>query len=132
LPEPWVMNEAAELVVPAGSFKYDPPNIHGVQYHIGLFKNTIKQWRIQYPGMIAFIHIDSDLYSSCVTVLEELNKQIVPGTVIVFDEMFETIYYKDWREGEYRAFQEWQKTYNRKVYELGRTEYGEASYRILE
>jgi predicted O-methyltransferase YrrM len=132
LPEPWVMNTAEGLVVPAGSFKYDPPNIHGVRYHIGLFKDTIKQWRTRYPGMIAFIHIDSDLYSSCVTVLEELNKQIVPGTVIVFDEMYETVMYKDWQEGEYKAFQEWQKTYNRKVYELGRTEYGESSYRILE
>jgi len=132
LPEPWVMCAKTNWVVPKGSFKYDPPDISKVVYHVGLFEDTIKKWKDEYPGMIAFMHIDSDLYSSCVTVLEELNRQIVPGTVIVFDEMFESIRYKNWEQDEYKAFNEWKQKHNRKVYELGRTEFGESSYRILK
>ena len=51
----------------------------------------------------AFIHIDSDLYSSAKTVLTLLQKQIVSGTVIVFDEYFN---YPNWQQHEFRAFQE--------------------------
>lgn len=132
LPEPWVMCEENNWVLDTGRFKFDCPNIHGVQYHIGLFADTIPKWKEEYPGMISFMHIDSDLYSSCVTVLDELNRQIAPGTVIVFDEMYETVRYKDWEQGEYKAFNEWKEKYNRKAYELGRTSYGEASFRILQ
>ena len=131
LPEEWVMQKETR-VIPAGAFKYDPPRIHGVKYRIGLFENTIPKWIEDCPGMIAFLHIDSDLYSSCVTILELLNKQIVPGTVIVFDEMFEGLFYTEWREGEYKAFNEWMKKHDRKVFELDRTEYGEASFRIIQ
>ena len=131
LPEEWVMQKETK-VYPAGAFKYDPPNISGVEYRIGLFEDTIPKWIEDCPGMIAFLHIDSDLYSSCVTVLELLDKQIVPGTVIVFDEMFEGLFYTEWREGEYKAFNEWMERHDRKVFELNRTEYGEASFRIIK
>lgn len=130
LPEEWVM--ADEYTVPAGSWKHDPPDIHGVEYFVGLFADTLPKWKESHPGMIAFLHIDSDIYSSCVTVLEELNKQIVPGTVIVFDDMFGTLRYQNWEEGEFKAFQEWLEKYDRHAFELGRTADGEASYRILQ
>ena len=44
------------------------------------FKETIKH------SPIALLHVDCDLYSSTVTVLNNLRENIVPGTVIVFDE----------------------------------------------
>lgn len=130
LPESWEMNEG--YIVPAGSFKHSPPEIEGVEYRIGLFEDTIPIWKKEHPGRIAFLHIDSDLYSSCVTVLTALNDQIHPGTVIVFDEIFETERHKNWREGEYKAFNEWKEKYNRKAYQLSTGGYGEASFRILQ
>jgi len=129
LPEQWHMHP--DYIVPKGSWKYDPPDIDNVVLHIGLFEDTLPKWVAKHPGMIAFLHFDADLYSSCVTVLEYLNHQIVPGTVIVFDDMFETERYQNWREGEHRAFEEWKKKYNRKAHLLEKTTDGEASYRIL-
>jgi len=130
LPEEWVMGEG--LVFPAGSFKYAQPEIEGVEYRTGWFKDTIPTWKENHQGRIALLHVDADLYSSCVTILTELNDQIVPGTVIVFDEMYETWRHKNWKQGEYKAFNEWKKAYNRKVYPLATGSYGEASFRILQ
>ena len=130
LPEDWIMSD--DLIIPAGSWKYDQPDIRGVEYMVGEFSDTIPEWKETHPGMIAFIHIDSDLYSSCVTVLEELNKQIVPGTIIVFDDMYETPRYKNWEEGEYKAFLEWKEKYEREAFELNRTRDGEATFRIIK
>ena len=130
LPEDWDMGEG--IVFNAGSFKYDQPEIDGVEYRVGWFKDTIPVWKQEHHGRIAFLHIDSDLYSSCVTILTELNDQIVPGTVIVFDEMYETWRHKNWKNGEYKAFNEWKTAYNRKAYPLATGGYGEASFRIVQ
>ena len=82
--------------------------------------------------MISFMHIDSDIYSSAVTILTELNHQIVPGTILVFDDMYGTERYQNWQNGEYKAFEEWKAEYKRKVHEIDRTEDGEASFRVLK
>ncbi|MDQ3475291.1 MAG: class I SAM-dependent methyltransferase, partial [Actinomycetota bacterium] len=52
---------------------------------------------------MAIAHIDSDLYSSAVFVLQQLRPRMVDGTVIVFDEFYN---YPGWRGHEYRAWQE--------------------------
>jgi len=49
------------------------------------------------------VHVDSDLYSSAVTVLEGLASRVVAGTIILFDEY---INYPGWEQDEFRAFQE--------------------------
>jgi len=49
------------------------------------------------------MNIDCDIYSSTKTVLEIFSKQIIPGTVIVFDEYIGNT---NWREDEFKAFQE--------------------------
>ena len=76
----------------------------------GWFDDTLPKWKKNHSEQIKFLHVDSDLYSSCVTILEELNKNIVPGTVILFDELFG---YPYWKEGEWKAFQEWLSYYDR-------------------
>lgn len=129
LPEAWTMSE--DLVVPAGAWAFEPPEIDGAEYVIGLFGDTLPQWKESHQDPVSFLHIDSDLYSSCATVLDELNEQIIPGTVIVFDDMFGTPRYKNWREGEYKAFGEWIEKYGRQVAEIDRTTDGEASYKII-
>ena len=40
------------------------------------------------PKSVGFVHIDVDLYSSTVTVLEFIKKFLVSGTVILFDDWF--------------------------------------------
>lgn len=76
-----------------------------------LFKNKINN------GPIALLHVDCDLYSSAVTVLNELRDNIVPGTVIIFDEY---INYPGWELDEFRAWQEHVKKYNVKYEYIGR------------
>ena len=74
-----------------------------VRLHEGWFEDTLPAFCQQYPGPVAFLHLDADLYSSTRTVFDLLGDRIVPGTVIAFDEFFN---YPGWREGEYRAFHE--------------------------
>ncbi|MHB1348510.1 MAG: class I SAM-dependent methyltransferase [Desulfobulbaceae bacterium] len=99
LPEQWGN-------VPAGKFTRhgDLPEVReNVRLHVGWFDRTLPGFLEAHPEKAAFIHIDSDLYSSAKTVLDALRPRIVPGTVIVFDEFFN---YPGWQEHEYKAFRE--------------------------
>jgi hypothetical protein len=130
LPEDWEMSD--EYVVKAGDFKYDKPKgFNNVIFHEGWFEDTIPEWKNKYPAKISFLHIDSDLYSSAKTVLTELNERIVSGTILVFDDMYETERYQNWENGEYKAFEEWKAEYKRRVQEINRTDDGESSFRVL-
>jgi predicted O-methyltransferase YrrM len=52
---------------------------------------------------VAFIHVDVDTYTPTKTILENTQKHFVPGTIIVFDELFG---YPGWREHEFKALEE--------------------------
>jgi len=98
LPESW------RTGFPRGAFKQElpavPPN---VTLHKGLFSDTLPQFLIGNPGPTALLHVDCDLYSSTVCVLDALTKSIKSGTVIVFDEYFN---YPGWKLHEHRAWHE--------------------------
>jgi len=126
LPENWAITP--HVIFAKGSFKYDPPDIVNTVLVPGWFEDSIPQWKEQNAGPIAFIHIDSDLYSSCITILAELNDQIIPGTILLFDELLE---YHNWEEGEWKALQEWLETHNRKVFQLD-TYQTQATYRVIK
>ena len=132
LPIAWRMGP--DKIYMKGSFKCDEPTIEGVEMWVGEFDQTIPRWKEQYPGGISFIHIDSDLYRSCRTVLLQLNDRIVPGTVLLFDQYYnnENADYIYWRQGEYRACYEWCEQYNREIYELSRSEKGAAAFRVIQ
>ena len=86
---------------------------------VGWFDQTLpgfKQNKIK-NGPIALLHVDCDLYSSTVTILKHLRENIVPGTVIVFDEY---INYPGWQLDEFRAWQEHCKMYGVKYEYIGR------------
>lgn len=69
----------------------------------GWFNETLPEFVKEHTQPCAFVHVDCDLYSSTKTVFEALNRQLVKGTVLVFDEFFN---YPGWRNGEYKALME--------------------------
>jgi len=70
---------------------------------VGWFNETLPGFVERHLEPVALLHVDCDLYSSTVTVLDCLRNQIRPGTVIVFDEY---INYPGWQLDEFRAWQE--------------------------
>jgi predicted O-methyltransferase YrrM len=95
--------------LPKGYFKENvenlkfEPNVHLV---IGWYNDTVQKFSIQNKQPASFINIDCDLYSSTKEVLYGLNINIMPGTIIYFDEFYDN--------GEYKAFKEWIEDTNRK------------------
>jgi hypothetical protein len=88
------------------------PQIEGVQFLAGWFEETIPQY-LEQAEPIALLHIDCDLYSSTVTILEALRPYIVKDTIIVFDEwLYTQLDNKKGNLHEQRAFIEWVKKYD--------------------
>jgi len=84
------------------------PQVDGARFIKGWFKDTIPKFIKDYDKPCALLHIDSDIYSSAVDVLESLQHKIIPGTVIMFDEL---IGYNAWKLHEYKAFIEFVEKY---------------------
>ena len=99
LPEPWGQH-------PQGIYSLGgqlPEIGDNVRLYRGLFKDTLPEFLATHRQPVRFAHIDCDLYRSTETVLESIHRQIVPGTILVFDEY---LCNPRWREDEFRAFQE--------------------------
>ena len=92
---------------------------HNCQLWVGWFNETLPKFKekIQLTRPIALLHVDCDLYSSTVTILNSLKDNIVPGTVIVFDEY---INYPGWQLDEFKAWQEHCKMYGVNYEYIGR------------
>lgn len=75
-----------------------------VEFVVGWFNESLPQFLSTQAGLVSFIHVDSDLYSSAISVLSLLTTRIQPGAVLVFDEL---INYPGFREGEMRALYDW-------------------------
>jgi len=99
LPESW-HSEAKGSYSTKGVIPSVPQN---VTLHDGWFEETLPGFVEKYPEPVRFMNIDCDIYSSTKTVLENFAKQIIPGTVIVFDEYIGN---EHWRKDEFKAFQE--------------------------
>ena len=132
LPEAWVRSHNGLRRSNKGDFSLEkPPRVEpNVELVIGYLEKTLPAWKRQMTGPISFMHIDTDLYSSCMTIFKNLNDQIVPGTVIVLDELrdwSEQGAYDRWKEGEWAALEEWIMTCDRKVEVLSRTDWIEGS-----
>ena len=69
--------------------------------HKGWFDKTISEYNNS--NEIAFINLDCDIYSSTKTVLDELGNKITTGTIILIDDFFN---YRNWKQYQYKAFQE--------------------------
>jgi hypothetical protein len=95
----------------------------------GWFSNTLPDFMEKESENVAFLHIDCDLYSSTKTIFDFLAERIVAGTVLVFDEYFN---YPGWRNGEFKAFQEFCCNKSVKFEYIGYCRYSEqVAVRIL-
>jgi transposase-like protein len=109
LPEDWVDPETGERQDEGykGCFdlqgEFPSKRFHNIKYVKGWFDESLPSFVEENTGPVAFLHIDSDLYSSAKTIFDCLEKQIVPGTVILFDEFYN---YQGYQAHEYRAFKE--------------------------
>lgn len=90
---------------PRGTFRIDQLPIvnDNVQLIQGLFHESLPEFLKTNHGDCSFIHIDCDLYSSARDIFDALDERIGEGTIIVFDEFFN---YPGWKNGEFKAFQE--------------------------
>jgi predicted O-methyltransferase YrrM len=105
LPEPW-----DGWSMEKGTFAREslPEVDSNVQLVKGWFDETLSPFLQEHAGNAALVHIDSDIYSSAKTILDELAPRIASGTIIVFNEYFN---YPNWRRHEYRAFAEFCERY---------------------
>jgi len=96
------------------------PRVHkNVELVKGFFDKSLEEWLKNYTQeikKISILHIDSDLYESCNTILNKLNNYIIPGTYILFDEYFN---FPNWENHEYKSFQEYTSNNNIKYKYIG-------------
>lgn len=123
LPQDW--RRGPGDVYPAGHFGLERlPDVPGnVALWPGEFASSLPGWLAAHPGPVGFVHVDCDLYASTRTVLDLLDGRIVAGTVLVFDELCDWAdsgVYPAWRDGEWRALEEWLQRTGRSVRVLGR------------
>ncbi len=78
-----------------------PKVAKNVKLVTGLFSESLPDFTKEHPEDIALIHIDCDLYQSTKDIFTHLAKQIVPGTILIFDEFFN---YPNWQNHEAKAF----------------------------
>ena len=98
LPEDWRPG------FPAGTFGVDDlPVVRGAELVVGLFEDTLPGFLQEHEGQVDLLHVDCDLYSATVTVLEAVGPRLRPGSIVAFDEYFN---HQNWRDGEFRAWAE--------------------------
>lgn len=105
LPEAWNDREGAGAYSTAGRV---PAVADNVTLHTGWFEDSLPPFLAQNHGPIRLLHIDCDLYSSTRTVLAEAAPRLVPGSVIVFDDM---LGYPGYERHELRAFEQFAATH---------------------
>ncbi len=115
LPQPW--HGRTDFPFPTGVFGFKdprqrPPVLHNVRLIAGLFEDTLPRFQQEILGTkpISFLHIDCDIYSSTKTIFSELSHNIVEGTIILFDELYN---YPGFQDHEFKAFQEFLASQNK-------------------
>ncbi|WP_147535410.1 class I SAM-dependent methyltransferase [Bacillus marasmi] len=116
---------------PKGVFQLGtlPSVNYNVELINGWFEESLPKFTENHKNNCAFIHIDCDLYTSTKTIFKFLKGKIQSGTVIVFDEYFN---YPNWKNGEYKAFEEFIAESKSKFEYIGYNRYHEqVGVRIL-
>jgi hypothetical protein len=96
LPEDW------STIEKKGAFKQDKlPDCPGAKLVVGWYDKSLVPWldSLKTKPKITFLHMDCDLYSSTKYVLSKVAPFLVPGTIIVFDELttYNGFEFHEWR-----------------------------------
>ena len=115
--------------LPAGHFAQKLPDVllncqlvqgwfgaRPLQDKSGIPEFTAQTFANEHKEPIALLHLDADLYSSTKTVLDAFADQIVPGTVILFNEYWN---HATWKKHEFKAWQEHVAKHNVKYEYIG-------------
>jgi len=102
IPEGAIIGDNHDMFNSSKTKNTEPWN-KNIRFIKGYFSDTLPTFLNNHTENAAFIHIDSDLYSSCVDVLNNLKSRIVDGTIICFDEILD---YPTYRDNEIKAFAE--------------------------
>jgi tetratricopeptide (TPR) repeat protein len=91
-----------------GSYSTDgtlPSVPDNVNFYKGLFSETLPDFLANQPSElpIRLMNIDCDMYASTKDVFDLVHNRVKPGTIIIFDEYIQN---PNWKEDEYKAFQE--------------------------
>nr|WP_255426618.1 class I SAM-dependent methyltransferase [Pseudonocardia sp. C8] len=100
LPETWRPGFRAGAFDDVGEL----PEIPGAELVAGLFDDTLDGFLAAHPGPVDFLHVDSDLYSSAVTVLAGAGPRLRAGSIVLFDEFLN---FPGWERDEARAWWEY-------------------------
>ncbi|KAF4681648.1 hypothetical protein FOZ60_011733 [Perkinsus olseni] len=98
LPSDWVPQQGAMPETAKGSFAQTklPEMPDNVELVVGMFDDTLPDFAQQHINdTIALLHNDSVMYESTVSIFKNLGHMIVPGTIIVMDELFDYPQYAD-------------------------------------
>lgn len=92
-------------------------------------EHTAATFVAAHQAPIALLHLDADLYSSTKTVLNAFVSQIVPGTVILFNEYWN---HPTWKKHEHKAWQEHCKMHGIRYQYIGyASDHQEVAVRVL-
>lgn len=80
-----------------------------VTLHKGWFDAVLPGFLAANAGPVSFVNIDCDTYGSSKYVLDQLRDRFRVGSVILFDEYYN---YPNWREHEFKAWQEFVKEHD--------------------
>ena len=124
LPEDWHSGKRKGAFNTGGK----PPEVSDprVSFVTGWFQKSLKGFLVSYkPQDQAVIHIDCDLHSSALYCLTTLDPVIRPGTLIVFDDFFDSLHV-------YRALTDYCSAYMRQYKLIARThQLGQAAIVML-
>ncbi len=89
--------------LPKGSFNLNkkiPKLRKNVIPICGYVEDTLSNFLKKNNPKISFVHMDLDLYGPTKYVLSKIKPYLIKGAVILFDELYN---YINWKEGEYKA-----------------------------
>jgi|10_taG_2_1085330.scaffolds.fasta_scaffold00804_17 hypothetical protein len=110
LPEDWDVGNNVHVKGTIFDGQYDtPPKIERLEIINGLFEDTLPNFIKNKESKVAFLHVDCDLYGSTKTIFKYLKNHITPGTIIIFDEIYN---YPNYEDHEYKAFMEYVEEHN--------------------
>eukprot|EP00755_Sulcionema_specki_P026478 Sspe_Gene.85729::Locus_56476_Transcript_1_1_Confidence_1.000_Length_1544::g.85729::m.85729 len=113
LPENWTVQHTQGHFSLSGA---KPRVLANVRLHAGWFNETLPRFvSSENMSRIALLHVDCDLYSSTSIVFHNLSPFIVPGTVVVFDEL---VGYPEYMKHEMKAFFEFVSSHGNLSYQV--------------